>query len=401
MRKVVFAAAVAGPVAALVLSAAPAYAAPITDYQMPFPCGQEWTGSTRANHSPSVKAVDWNRLDDVDDPVVSSAPGTVITAEPSGRSGYGNWVRVDHGNGENTIYAHLNTVAVAVGQTIDQGALVGTLGSTGNSTGPHLHFEERDASGVVDPYFDRTKFVFGSTLASDNCVDVPLAGNFVAGPEAEVAIFRRASASTFQVQRIDRAPKVITFGATTDQPFVGDWDGDGRVNPGVRTPTTKTFTLRLPTGSSTVVFGKPADLPVAGDWDGDGLWEVGVRRARDASFRLRHADGTVSMVLLGDADDLPVTGDWDGDLHTDVGVYDVDTATFTIRVVDVDGLAWTADIQFGSAGDLPVTGDWDANGKTDVGVWSPSTGTFSERRAPAPTSARVKRVDAIRFGNPR
>ena len=403
VRRGLLATVVAGPVACAVsvLLAVPAYAAPLTDFQMPFPCGQEWTGSTRANHSPSVKAVDWNRLDDIDDAVVAAAPGTVVTAEPSGGSGYGNWVRVDHGNGENTIYAHLSSVAVTVGQTVDQGALLGTVGSTGNSSGPHLHFEERDSTGVVAPYFDRIKFTFGSTLASDNCVDVPLAGNFLAGPEAEVGIFRRAATSTFQVQRADRAPKVIAFGGTTDQPVVGDWDGDGRVNPGVRTPTTKTFTLRLPETTTTVVFGKPADLPVAGDWNGDGLDEIGVRRPRASTFRLLGVDGVVTSIALGDPDDLPVTGDWDGDGRTDVGVYDVASATFTIRVVDADGLAWTAQIQFGEPGDLPVTGDWDANGKTDVGVWHPATGTFSERVSPTPTSARVRSVDQVAFGTPR
>lgn len=399
-RRALLATAVAGPVACTVLAGAPAWAAPLTDHQMPFPCGQAWTGTTRASHSPSPQAIDWNRPDDVDDPVVASAPGTVITADPNGRSGYGNWVRVDHGNGELSVYAHLASVAVVVGQTVDQGTLLGTVGSTGNSSGPHLHFEERDSSGVVAPYFDQVKFVFGSTLTSQNCVDVPVAGNFLAGPEAEVGIFRRASVATFQVQRVDRAPKVITFGGVTDQPFVGDWDGDGRVNPGVRTPGTKTFALRLPTGVVTVVFGRPADLPVAGDWDGDGVWEIGVRRPRTSTFRLRAADATVSTVVLGDPDDLPVTGDWDGDGRTDLGVYDLGTATFTLRIVDADGLAWTAQITFGRPGDLPVTGDWDANGKTDVGVWSPSTGTFSERRAPSPTAARA-RVTQIGFGTPR
>lgn len=401
VRKALLATTVAAPVACLVLASAPAYAAPVTDFQMPFPCGQEWTGTTRPNHSPSPLAVDWNRIDDVDDPVVASAPGTVVTAEPSGHSGYGSWVRLDHGGGEATVYAHLSTVAVVVGQTVDQGALLGTVGSTGHSSGPHLHFEERDASGVVAPYFDRVKFAFGTTLVSDNCVDVPLAGNFLAGPEAEVGVFRRAATSTFQVQRADRAPKVIRFGATTDQPVVGDWDGDGRVNAGVRTPGTRTFTLRLPEITNTIVFGKPADLPVAGDWDGDGIAEVGVRRSRTSSFLLRAADGTVTTVALGDADDLPVTGDWDGDLRTDVGVYDVASATFTLRVVDADGLAWTAQVPFGEAGNLPVTGDWDANGKTDVGVWDPETGVFSERVSPAPTSARVRSVDEVAFGNPR
>ncbi len=165
-----------------------------------------------------------------------------------------------------------------------------------------------------------------------------MAGNFLCGPEAEVAVFRRTEAATFQVHRPDKSPKVIAFGGGADQPVVGDWDGDGRVNPGVRTPDTKTFALKTPVGITTLVFGKPADLPVAGDWDGDGVWEIGIRRPASSTFRLRAADTTVSIVSLGDADDLPVTGDWDGDRRTDLGVFDVATATFTLRVVDADGL---------------------------------------------------------------
>jgi hypothetical protein len=390
-----------GTVCGLLLATTPAHAAPATAYQMPFPCGQSWTGTTRASHSPSSKAIDWNRPDDLGDQVVAAAPGVVSVAEPHGRSGYGNYVRVTHSNGENSLYAHLTTVAVAVGQAVDQGALLGTVGETGNATGPHLHFEERNASGVVTPYVDGVAFIFGSTLASRNCVDVPLAGNFVGGPVAEVGVFRRGTTGSFLVNRPDRAPKVLSFGGGTDQPVVGDWDGDGWVNPGVRTPSTKTFQLQTPAGVTSIVFGAVPDLPIAGDWDGDGLWEVGVRRASTNVFRMRAADGTVTRATLGDADDLPVTGDWDGDGRTDLGVYDRATAVFTLRIVDGDGLAWTASVPYGAPGDLPVAGDWDANGKTDVGAWDPDTAVFSQRRSPSVTAARVKASVGITFGTPR
>ena len=380
--------------------APPAHAAPENVYQMPFPCGQEWTGTTRASHSPSSRAIDWNRPDDLGDPVVASAPGTVSVATRSS-SGYGNWVRVNHANGESTIYAHLQSLAVKVGQTVDQGALLGALGTSGNSSGPHLHFEERNSQGVMYPWFDGESFVYDRPVRSRNCVDVPLAGNFIIGAAAEVAVYRRAAVSEFRIHRPGTTPRVIRFGTAADQPVPGDWDGNNRLNVGVRTPSTRTFHLRTPAGLVDIVYGWVSDSPVSGDWDGDGLTEVGVWRAAAGKFLLRAADGTTSVAYLGNRDDLPVTGDWNGDGATDVGVFDQASATFTLRIVDADGLPWTAQIPFGDSNDLPVTADWDGNGKTDVGVWDPSTGTFVQRRAPRPTAARATAVTQVRFGRPR
>ena len=65
--------------------------------------------------------------------------------------GYGNHIIVDHENGYHTLYAHLSQINVAVGQKVGRGATIGLIGSTGRSTGPHLHFEIRTGSGNVDP----------------------------------------------------------------------------------------------------------------------------------------------------------------------------------------------------------------------------------------------------------
>ncbi len=82
-------------------------------------------------------------------PVVSAAAGTVIVAGWLG--GYGNLVVVDHGNGVSTAYAHNTGVAVGVGQSVAQGQLIAYSGNTGNSTGPHIHFEVRINGSAVDP----------------------------------------------------------------------------------------------------------------------------------------------------------------------------------------------------------------------------------------------------------
>jgi murein DD-endopeptidase MepM/ murein hydrolase activator NlpD len=82
-------------------------------------------------------------------PVQAAASGKVMIA---GRQrGYGNVVYVDHGAGLSTRYGHLSQINVAVGQTVTRGQTVGLVGSTGRSTGPHLHYEVRINNQPVDP----------------------------------------------------------------------------------------------------------------------------------------------------------------------------------------------------------------------------------------------------------
>lgn len=86
------------------------------------------------------------------DAVWASDSGTVTLAGVNG--GYGNCIIIDHGyvNGDNyyTLYGHLSSIAVSVGQSVSQGDYIGAVGSTGVSTGPHLHFEIRNSSGPTD-----------------------------------------------------------------------------------------------------------------------------------------------------------------------------------------------------------------------------------------------------------
>ncbi len=81
--------------------------------------------------------------------VCATAPGTVVWAGP--RGGYGNMVEIDHGYGFRTRYGHLSEILVRVGAKVAKGAPVGRLGSTGRSTGPHVHYEVWLADVVRDP----------------------------------------------------------------------------------------------------------------------------------------------------------------------------------------------------------------------------------------------------------
>ncbi len=77
--------------------------------------------------------------------------GTVVYSSDGWNGGWGNYVMIDHGNGMQTLYAHMSSRAVSVGQTVSAGQTIGYVGSTGMSTGPHLHFEMYINGSRIDP----------------------------------------------------------------------------------------------------------------------------------------------------------------------------------------------------------------------------------------------------------
>ncbi|MBW8826567.1 MAG: peptidoglycan DD-metalloendopeptidase family protein [Acidobacteria bacterium] len=82
-------------------------------------------------------------------PILAAGSGTVVFAGV--RSGYGNTVVIDHGGSLATLYAHQSAISVTNGETVRRGQVIGAVGSTGLSTGPHLHFEVRVDGTPVDP----------------------------------------------------------------------------------------------------------------------------------------------------------------------------------------------------------------------------------------------------------
>lgn len=128
-------------------------------FWLPFPCGETWDAGTRSDHSPA-NAVDFNHYpDDLGWKVYSSAPGTVSRVANTGSTSYGRYIVIDHAGGWQTLYAHLSSQDVVVGQRVSEKTMIGRVGSTGGSTGPHLHYEQK-LSGSAQ----RVKFRDGSPI---------------------------------------------------------------------------------------------------------------------------------------------------------------------------------------------------------------------------------------------
>ena len=125
-------------------------------------------------YSDEHKAVDLGRSHITGEPVISHSDGTVVFCQTgqknntnaTGNASYGNCVKIDHGGGYATLYAHLAKVNVKNGDKVTRGQVIGTMGNTGRSFGMHLHFEVRLNNNRIDP----TPFLE---------TDLPLAGEHV------------------------------------------------------------------------------------------------------------------------------------------------------------------------------------------------------------------------------
>lgn len=83
--------------------------------------------------------------------IYAAKGGTVVKAQPGWNGGYGTYIILDHGDGLQTLYGHNSQLFVAVGEVVSQGQTIAAMGSTGRSTGPHLHFEVRVNGSRLNP----------------------------------------------------------------------------------------------------------------------------------------------------------------------------------------------------------------------------------------------------------
>lgn len=119
---------------------------------------QKGTNRITQGYKTAHKAVDLGK-NHLTEPVIAHTAGTVTFCQTgqknnkgsTGNASYGNCVKLDHGDGYETLYAHLASVKVKNGQAVQRGEVLGTMGNTGNSYGTHLHFEVRKNKSRIDP----------------------------------------------------------------------------------------------------------------------------------------------------------------------------------------------------------------------------------------------------------
>jgi Peptidase family M23 len=199
------------------------------DFRLPFPCGERWDASTYAGHG---HALDW-LLGGGRNPggrtVVASADGTVfLGAKGQYNGGFGNYVLINHGGGWSSIYAHLADYRVRSGQTVSRGQPIGIVGTTGNSTGNHLHQEQ---------WLGRTKQPLrsaGTTLrpgayTSDNCGEGSPQSGVIAGGSGWQVAFQGSNGSLWTTGKDIRGDLHLGMAPGTSPSITGLSNGGWQV----------------------------------------------------------------------------------------------------------------------------------------------------------------------------
>lgn len=196
-------------------------------------------------------------------PINVRADGDVTFVGDAGKSG--RVVRIDHGNGITTAYAHMDGFNVSVGQRVKAGQKIGTVGNTGNSTGPHLHYVVRKNGKAVDPQ----KFTFPNAVRSD-AGEVPNAAEPALRVQDEIELKQR---------RKDAGE--IDFGEERYRGFENTSAPESPTRRQIEEGTTD-YTAPLQTGDSTKAFPDTRDDPAGNQ----GFWE---ERANMQAEDLRRA----------------------------------------------------------------------------------------------------------------
>lgn len=355
-------------------------------FQLPFECGQTWKANTYNGHKPNNNSVDLTLkgAPSSGQPILASADGRVTFA---GWDNGGGWmVNVAHENGWGTSYLHMiERPDVTVGQEVAQGAVLGHVGSTGDSSGPHLHYQQWAGSpsntvgAVIDGMALSVWVGHGQELTSRNC------GGSSVGTDADAPglSFTPDGKSLFISARTrDGQIGVTNSSATRIAPWypVGGWMASGPA------------TAWTPSGSAFYTAAQGTDGTVwVNDWNAasgnSGWYSIGGEATsapaiawspdgKRLTVAARAADGTIRLREWTEKDKW---GEWraiGGRAASGASLaWTPDGKSLTIAVRRADGKIWVS-----SAKDGKEFGDWrSAGGDTTSGpsiVWEPDGKTL-------------------------